>query len=61
LPSPTTKELKALSFESDERGEKKALPTTKELKVVREMKEKRGGWITIANNKKTLSYERDER
>ncbi len=41
MPSPTTKELKALSFESDERGEKKALPTTKELKVVREMKEKR--------------------
>ncbi len=43
MPSPITKELKALSFESDERREKGASPTTKELKVVREMKEERKG------------------
>jgi len=55
LPSPTTKELTALSFESDEKGEKGALPTTKEFKVVRKMKEERrkkgGGSPSLATRK----------
>ncbi len=43
MPSLATKELKTLSFENDERGEKGASLTTKELKVVKEIKEDRKG------------------